>query len=263
MKNNDQKSKSKTRGKKSTIGAVLVIAALFSVLIYLTYAFNVVSLFDISSMVKNNNKNNLPFDESDQFYDDLLDESELKGFETIYKVTPDELTAVISSFKTCDKYELEAQIISYGSAATRVVNVNATRDGDVFKVDKYVDNTYSESIVSDGDYITYTDKLRSRSTKHSLGDGFDFESCCNIPSISDLKEICKSVLNGDDTVIDYEISLVSSENKSFYMAVFTYPDIMQREEYYISVETEMIVNAYSYINDNLYYRYSLTSYRTS
>ena len=61
-------------------------------------------------------------------------------------------------------------------------------------------------------------------------------------------------------VVEYDVSLISDGEQNLYKAVFTYPDILQREEYYISLDSEMIVRLDSYIDNELYYSYTLLEF---
>lgn len=265
-KKNDSEKRSVKRKRSpfsSTILTTIAITAVFAVLIYGMYLFNIVSIFDIPSFLSRENEKRPTLENSDAFYDGLLTQDSITSLKEIYKITPQELTAMIADFEPIDSFTIDAQVVSYSSAVTSTTDIRAEKKGDSFNVKKYIGGVLSESIVSDGNDIAYTDELRHRSRKQSLGDGFDFESVCRIPSLSELIKICASCESEDADVVDYDISLVSSDNKSYYKVIFTYPDIMQREEYYISPETHMIINAYSYLGDSLYYRYSVNSYKLS
>lgn len=267
MKSNRDNEKNGVRRKRSpfssTILATISITAVFAVLIYCMYLFNIVSIFDIPAFLSRGNEDRPTLENSDAFYDGLLTQDSITSLKEIYKVTPQELTAMIADFEPLDNFTIDAQIVSYSSAVTSITDIRAEKNGDSFNVKKYTGGVLSESIVSDGTDVTYTDEIRRRTRKHMLGDGFDFCSVCRIPSLSELIKVCNEADSEDSSVIDYDISLVSSDNKSYYKVVFTYPDVMQREEYYVSPETHMIINAYSYLGDSLYYRYSVNSYKLS
>ncbi|MBQ7821381.1 MAG: hypothetical protein IJ391_03770 [Clostridia bacterium] len=263
---NNKQGKSQKRhpaggGMTGTIIITVLITLLFAAMIYVMYVFNIVSVFDLSEYFSDKTDNSSLLDDNGDLYDDMLAVGDYNDYQLIYKVTPEELTAILAEFKTDTSFTLDAEIVNYNSNQSLVTRIGATRDGDTFEIKKYVDGELSETTVSDGETVTVTDEIRNRSARHTAGESFDFEALCSIPSTDDLSSICKDILDqGDSTVTEYDISLVSSDDQSLYKVVFTYPDISQREEYYISPETEMIVNAFSYFGDSLYYRYSLTRY---
>lgn len=253
--------KSVSNGMTGTILITLLITLLFAALIYGMYVLNIISFFDVSDFFSGKENNSSLIENSDDLYDSLNDVGPSDEYKFLYEVTPDELTAILSSFVDTTSYSISAEVVNYSGSTNMLTRIQAERDGNVFDIRKYIGAELTESIKSDGAIVTVIDEIRGRSAKHTYSESFSFESMCAMPSLVDLTSICAEVLNEEnDKVIDYDICLVSSGDKSFYKAVFTYPDIMQREEYYVSPDTQMIVNAYSYLNDSLYYRYSLLNY---
>ena len=261
LKDKRKAPKSVSNGMTGTILITLLITLLFAALIYGMYVLNIISFFDVSDFFSGKENNSSLIENSDDLYDSLNIVAPSDEYKFLYEVTPDELTVILSSFEDKTHYSISAEIVNYSSSKSMLTRIQAERDGDVFDIIKYVGSELTESIQSDGAVVTVTDETRGRSAKHKFIESFGFEPMCAIPSLSDLTAICDKVFSEEsDDVIDYDISLVSSGDQSFYKAVFTYPDIMQREEYYVSPDTQMIVNAYSYLNDSLYYRYSLLDY---
>ena len=244
-----------------TILITVIITLLFALIIYLMYVFNIVSVLDLTEYFANKGAENSLLQGDDNLYDDLVSDVEFKNYDLIYKMTPEELTSILSEFKEKDRYSIVAQTVNYSLVDSKTTRVEAKLDGKAFEIRKYLADKLIESTVSDGEYVTVTDSVRNRTSKHKYTHEFDFEALCAIPYLSPLTDICKDILDkGEDAVTEYDISFVSGDNGGMYKAVFTYPDINQREEYYVSAESGMIVSLYSYFGDNLYYRYSLVDY---
>ena len=265
--NNKQEKRQKRHpargGMTATILITLLITLLFVGIIYVMYVFDIVSVFDLTGYLSDKDDNASVIKGSDNLYDELLPDYQSLEYDLLYKITPEELTSILSEFKTDDKYSVISETVNYGFGDQRITRVNASRDGDSFEIAKYSGGKLFESIRSDGEYVTVTDEVRDRSVKHKSDDPYEFEALCMMPSLEDLTEICRDILDGDEIgVTDYDISLVSSGNSSLYKAVFTYPDISQREEYFLSPESEMIVALYSYFGDNAYYKYTLLDYKS-
>ena len=261
--NNNDKSKKRhpaSGGMTATVLITVIITLLFALAIYLMYVFNIVSVLDLSEYFADNADNSL-LQGKDNLYEDLLSDSEFENYDLIYKITPEELTSVLAEFEPKDNYSITVQTVNYSLVDSKTTKVEAKLNGKSFEINKYSADKLVETTVSDGEYVSITDTVRNRMSKHKYSETFDFESLCGIPSLTPLTDICKEVLDREaDSVAEYDISFVSGDNGGLYKAVFTYTDVNQREEYYVSPDIGMIVSLYSYLGDNLYYRYSLTDF---
>lgn len=263
---NNKQVKNKKRhpargGMTGTVVITVIITLLFALIIYLMYFFNIVSVLDLSEYLLDNGSDNSLLQGKDNLYDDLLSDTDFENYDMIYKMTPEELTSILSEFKEKEHYSIIAQTVNYSLADSKTTRLEAKRDGESFEINKYTADKLIETTISDGDYVNVTDIVRNRSSKHKYTSEFGFEALCSIPSLTPLTDICKDIIDkGEDSVTEYDISFVSSESGGLYKAVFTYTDINQREEYYVSPDSGMIVSLYSYLGDNLYYRYSLLEF---
>ncbi|MBE6606335.1 MAG: hypothetical protein E7635_04790 [Ruminococcaceae bacterium] len=259
-KKNRKAPKSSGISFKGTILITVCITLAFALLIYVMYIFDFITFIDLADKMNNNMHFTNILSDDEVLYENLAEKTQIDNFQLMYEITPEELTLILSACNPYDSYTISSNITNQSSDTEITVRIRATKDLDVYDIKKYTGDVLFESIISNGEQIEVKDEIRGRSVKYAKSDLFSFESLCSIPSIDTVSDICNGIINGEANVIDYNISLVSDGEYNLYKAVFTYPDILQREEYYISLDTEMIVKLDSYIGDQLYYSYSLVDF---
>ena len=244
-----------------TLLMTFLITVAFGLLIYGMYLTDIISLIDISSIFESKNAGKNSIDSNDRIYEALKTEDDTETYKFLYDITPEELTTILSGYKLNDNYSFRAETVNYGTGKNREISLRVTKSKDSFKVTKSEKGNVFETVSLENGVVTVTDNIRNRFSKYNGYPDFSFESVCGMPSLSQITDICSKIIDGDtESVTDYEISLVSDSSKTLYHVVFTYPDLSQKEEYYISSESGMIESAYTYFSDRLFYRYSLTDY---
>lgn len=261
MKNAKENKKSPSSAFSGIWGTVLMmflITVAFGILIYGMYITDFISIIDFSSFIASNREEgNLV--NNDPVYDTLM--SGAKEYEFVYASTPEELTDIIAGFALPEKYSFKATAVTVGSVGLDNVKLSASRDKDTYVIEKSREGTMFEKIElgSDG-YVTVTDVERNRSAKHKSSENITFEGQCGIPSLTDVSDICYSILNNTTDASEYSVALVSREGSSYYCVSVYFDDIKQLDEYYLSTDTCLIEEAYTYIDGTLIYRYHLDEY---
>lgn len=259
--NNSEKSTKKSASRKNGLLKLVfkfgVFIALFLFIIGAVYLINNLS---VESFFRNDT-DELISDTPDNFYNQLLSENKYESYEVLYKLTPEELTDILSAFTIPEKFSMTTETVNYSAGKTQITTNVILYDRDEYSLNRYESGKLIESITCDNNEITFKDELRARSNVFPKSDEFTFEKCCSIPALSELTRICTEILSSSEKLLEYDISLVAGEEDCLYRVVFTYPDINQKEEYYVSEEKSMIVGNYSYINGNLYYRYLVTDFK--
>lgn len=243
------------------LAATLLIAVAFGAIIYGMYYLNIMNIFEVFD--KNTNQtDNLP--ESPDI-DNLLEQYEKPEYRLIYSVTPEELLTVIASLSVPDAYTLSAETVDFGGES-RVTKLTAEKKGEKFNIartsyDADGAERLSESIVCDGETITVKNNNDLKSMVYSVNDRFDFESYCRIPSLAELTALCSRLTEAEnDDGTKCEVSLVTSESGSFYKVVVEYDLPEQKDEYYLSLDTGILMSAFTYVGDKLVYRFIISDF---
>lgn len=257
-KANSKSSATVFGGIWGTVLMTLLITIVFGILIYGMYITDFISVIDFSAVIASKREEGDQIN-NDVVYDVLKNESD--SYEFVYEVTPSDLTDIISEFASPDEYSFKSTVYNSGSAETDVIELNAMFSKDGYKIEKSRSGILFETVFLDNEgYITVTDEIRDRQAKHKNGEGIKFEAQCGIPSVEDLADVCRDIVNSDSDVDQFTVLLVSKDGIPYYYVSFVYNDIIQKEEFYLSTETGMISEAYTYINETLVYRYHLDEY---
>lgn len=260
---NDKKEKSKVSlafsGFRGTLFITLIIALAFALLIYVMYIFDFVAFVDFGEIFGENSKKNETLPKSELLFENI-NEINSDSYSLLYELTIDELTLILSEAVPSHSYKATSVVTNYSEDNVNEVTIVANKNMSKYEISKYNDDLIFESITSDGTTVTVKDELRNRSAKYPYDEKFSFESMCQIPDTYSVIEICNSIKDESTPVINYNLSLVNVDNQNLYKAEFVYPDLLQREEYLINIDNNMIVSLNSYFDDELYYSYSLLSY---
>ncbi len=265
MNSDNKKSRKAPKGSeisfKGTILITVCITLAFALLIYVMYIFDLITFIDLADTLEKNKASHDLSTDDEVLYDNLVSKAQMDSFQLLYELDPSDLTVILSKCKPRDNYFLISEISNYTTEAYKTIRIEATKNNDVFDIKKFNDGTLFESIVSSGNIVEVTDELRDRSAKQVQTDELIFEVLCSMPSIKTITDVCNDIISGSTDVVEYDISLISDGEHNLYKATFTYPDILQREEYYVSLDSEMIVKLDSYINNELYYSYTLLEFK--
>ena len=257
-KANSKSSATVFGGIWGTVLMTLLISIAFGILIYGMYITDFISVIDFSAVIANKREEGNKINH-DVVYDVLKNESD--SYEFVYESTPSDLTDIISEFVSPAEYSFKSTVFNIGATTTDTIQLYAVHSDDGYKIEKSRTGVLFETVLLDNDgYITVTDEIRGRQAKHKNGEGIGFEEQCGIPSVEDLADVCRDIINNDSDVDQFIVSLVSKDGIPYYYVSFVYNDIIQKDEFYLSTETGMITEAYTYINETLVYRYHLDEY---
>ncbi len=261
MKNKRENKKSPKNAFSSVWGTVLMvflITVAFGILIYGMYITDLISVIDFSAVIANKNDDRSKED-NDLVFESLKDYSE--EYEFVYASTPEELTDIISDFALPEEYSIKATTVTLGESGFDNVKVSASHGKDTYVIEKIREGeTFERTELGTDGYVTVTDLKRNSSAKHKNSDAITFEGQCGIPSLSDVSELCLSIIDGAPEVSEYSVSLVSKNSNAYYCVSVYYDDIKQRDDYYLSTSSCLIEEAYTYIDGTLIYRYHLDEY---
>lgn len=241
-----------------TILMMLLITVAFGILIYGMYITDFISVIDFSAVIANNNRDDNRVN-NDLVYETLRDAAD--SYQFVYASTPEELTDIIADLSLPYNFNMKATVSTLGADGFESVDIAATHSLETYVIDKSRDGTVFEKIeLSSNGYVTVTDVARNSSAKHKNSKEITFESQCGIPSLNDVSDLCESILDGSVDVSEHSVSLVSKDNVSYYCVTVTYDDINQRDEYYLSTNSSLIEEAYTYVNDTIVYAYRLNEF---
>ncbi len=236
---------------------ILKYVIIIFLLVCLVLVFNYISktfLAQITNRFSSDNGSDVA-DTADNSYMDLSESDRYKDYSIVYTLTADEMTSIISDMAIPKHFNVKSETVNYSLSTPLITTSLIAYDNGNFSLNRYQSGILTESIKCNQNEITFTDELKNRSNSYPVSENFTFEQTCSIPSLAYLSEICTEVLNTDTPTVDYDITLVTGEKESLYKIVFIYPDINQKEEYYVSAESNMIVANYTYLGDDIYYRY--------
>lgn len=258
--NDAKKSASRKSGLPKKIIKLLLFVLFFVFVLGAMYFVNNFSISNFTDFFSVDETVN-PVENADDYYNYLHAGNKYEEYNIVHRLTPEELTLILSELTLAEEFELTAVTTNHFENTKTVERSVISFDGGVYDIKRFDNELLIESITCNGNEITFKDELRNRQTVYPSTENFSFEETCSLPSLDALTEICNKIINGESPTVDYNISLISSEEGSLYKVVFAYPDINQREEYYVSYDNRIIVGLLSYIGDVLYYEYEVTDFR--
>lgn len=262
MKNKSDKTKTASRnfGLLKKVAKYVLILALIALALLAMHYVNNMSLSSITSLF--DDENDLAVDNRDDIYNNLSNDDKYSDYSLVHHVTPEELTLIISEFTSPSSFEMSVKKSYYSSDNVLTTTGVFKYDSPDFSMNIYDGDILTSSVTGNGADIVYTDEIRERSRVYKQTENFSYEEACELPSLKYLTDKCAEIMSGEETDYTYDISLIAKDDKGYYKVVFVYPDIDQREEYYVSAENEMIAAVYSFIGDRFIYSIDITDYKS-
>lgn len=188
----------------------------------------------------------------------------------VFTLNKEQLTQTIEETEFPANYLHEVIIAYYYGENDRTQTARIFKYKDKYRIRINTSDGIEKNVVYDGRRILIQNTRNNQITEKVLGvseaAGFSIYSETGIPDLSDLFRMLDEAdeTGGADSVIsDYEINLIRNANGNIVKITFRYTDLKISEVYEISLESGIITNAESYIDDKLYYRMTTTAFNES
>lgn len=177
-------------------------------------------------------------------------------------ITPEDIIEFFKNSSHANEYTLYNTVTYKSEEKTLFYKNKIWRQDNNYRIEQYDETgSLSKLIICDGSEISITSygtENIKRTRIYNVNENFTLESEAGIPSLSSIKTLLES-----SDITEPDIALLRTSDNSFYSVSFGYSDLTQREEYFISLETSIIMRVEIYENGHSVYSVATDFFETA